>query len=561
MRQKADWRARWARRLMLSAWRPMRWQRLALFAAMSVALASLAMWAAWLKQAQASTPLSPIGRVFDLLYAPFTYLVPQTNFALAHTLTWQEAVARILGPLLPLLGVVWLFWRRMLVGLARLLLAHGARGHAVILGDHGSADRLAIASSNSGEAALLCDPSAIGDEDRLTKLGAAGVVALGAPPADLQHCGAIAVWCNGDAENLSRAIALRGQSRIGARDLLFVQHSPDAHRALLQAPDLALDAQVRLRPVSLVGDALRRAMGRPEILARALARDQPRVTLCLWGDGEGIGWAAELALRQFWSVQLGAPHVLHVAEGRQGYMETDGLSRFARHAPSVFDPQDPPRWQILSRAEAELDRTVTLHLVDAGSDDETVALCFSLAARLRQESSDPAPVQAILRGAGELTCLFRGETLHFLPPILPEERLVIAVLQDRVLDETAAGLHLAYDREFGGGGTSPASGRWQELPETYVAANRAAADHRAVKHWDARTSGLQGAALEEELAKAEHNRWCAERLLNGWLPAGDGGRDNLRRLHPDLKPWAELDETARSKDIALVKTAIETSAR
>lgn len=556
MRQKADWRARWARRLMLSAWRPMRWQRLALFAAVSVALAALAMWAAWLKQEAASVPLSPVGRLFDLLYAPFTYLVPQATFALAHTLAWQEGVARILGPLLPLLGMVWLFRRRMLVGLARLLLAHGAQGHAVILGDRGSADRLAIASSEKGEPVLLCDPSAVGDEDRLAQLGAAGVVVLGAPPADLRHCSSIATWSNGDAENLAGAIALRGQGRIGERDLLFAQHSPDAHRALLQAPDLALDGQVRLRPISLAGDALRRALGQPGNLARALARGQRRVTLCLWGDGDGIAWAAEMALRQFWSVQLGAPHVYCVTEGSASQIETEGLSRFARHAPDVFAPQDLPRWQSLPRAEAERDRAVTLHLVDAGNDDETVAICFSLAGRLRQESSDPPPVKAILRGTGDLACLFRSEALHFLPPILLEERLAIDVLQDRGLDEAAAQLHLAYDREFGGGGTSPASGRWQELPETYVAANRAAADHIKIKAWDAQTSGFADEALVEALARIEHDRWCAERLLNGWIPAHDGQRDNRRRFHPDLRPWSALDEATREKDRAQVRAVI-----
>lgn len=121
--------------------------------------------------------------------------------------------------------------------------------------------------------------------------------------------------------------------------------------------------------------------------------------------------------------------------------------------------------------------------------------------------------------------------------------------------EPVADCPLAYDRQFGDGGTAPASGRWQDLPETYVAANRAAADHLAIKQWDAATSGLEGEALIEALAEAEHNRWCAERLLAGWAPARDGARDNVRWLHPDLRPWAALGEEAREKDRGAVRAA------
>jgi RyR domain len=43
----------------------------------------------------------------------------------------------------------------------------------------------------------------------------------------------------------------------------------------------------------------------------------------------------------------------------------------------------------------------------------------------------------------------------------------------------------------------------------------------------------------------EHRRWSGERLLRGWRP---GARDDDRRLHPDLKPFEELDEDGWEKD-------------
>ena len=47
------------------------------------------------------------------------------------------------------------------------------------------------------------------------------------------------------------------------------------------------------------------------------------------------------------------------------------------------------------------------------------------------------------------------------------------------------------------------------------------------------------------ILKAEHNRWWAERLLADWRP---GKRDNVRRLHPNLVPFEELDDATKDID-------------
>ncbi len=50
----------------------------------------------------------------------------------------------------------------------------------------------------------------------------------------------------------------------------------------------------------------------------------------------------------------------------------------------------------------------------------------------------------------------------------------------------------------------------------------------------------------EELARAEHDRWCSDLRRQGWRwgPA----KDATRRLHPNLVPWSELSEDDRDKD-------------
>ena len=54
------------------------------------------------------------------------------------------------------------------------------------------------------------------------------------------------------------------------------------------------------------------------------------------------------------------------------------------------------------------------------------------------------------------------------------------------------------------------------------------------------------AALVEQLARAEHDRWRRDLEQEGWR-YGDV-KDAERRRHPKLVSWEELDETDRDKD-------------
>ena len=56
-------------------------------------------------------------------------------------------------------------------------------------------------------------------------------------------------------------------------------------------------------------------------------------------------------------------------------------------------------------------------------------------------------------------------------------------------------------------------------------------------------------ALEENvevLAKMEHERWQADRLLSGWR-MGDT-RNNISKVHTDLVPWKKLSKEVKEKD-------------
>lgn len=97
---------------------------------------------------------------------------------------------------------------------------------------------------------------------------------------------------------------------------------------------------------------------------------------------------------------------------------------------------------------------------------------------------------------------------------------------------------------------------WNDLPEILKDANRNQADHIATKcrlvTGQARPetsllSDLLTGENIEVLAKIEHRRWVAEKLINGWRYT-TGEKDVARRLSPSLIGWEELSESEKQKD-------------
>ncbi|OAN49455.1 hypothetical protein A6A04_19425 [Paramagnetospirillum marisnigri] len=143
------------------------------------------------------------------------------------------------------------------------------------------------------------------------------------------------------------------------------------------------------------------------------------------------------------------------------------------------------------------------------------------------------------------------------------------VLQDN-LDRLARTVHEGYVEERLRDGEQLASRptllHWDALTESVRDDNRAATDHHGLKVRElgavlcpsAERFGFPpvpefspSPEALEELAIAEHNRWCANRYLAGWHHAKT--RDDARFLHPDLVEYQALTEAAKNKDREQVK--------
>lgn len=106
--------------------------------------------------------------------------------------------------------------------------------------------------------------------------------------------------------------------------------------------------------------------------------------------------------------------------------------------------------------------------------------------------------------------------------------------------------------------SNPSMVPWHVLPDDLKESNRQQADDIGAKlakigrrivtidDWDIPLSEFSNDEIEM-LAKAEHDRWVAEKTKAGWEYA-EGEQDRQKKTHPDLKPWNELDKLTKDKD-------------
>jgi len=115
---------------------------------------------------------------------------------------------------------------------------------------------------------------------------------------------------------------------------------------------------------------------------------------------------------------------------------------------------------------------------------------------------------------------------------------------------------------------------WDKLKDAQKDSNRLPARHLNIKlrfvhaEFTDRTDGeeLNFDTFDDEtwdrIARMEHNRWMAEKYLNGYVPIGDVADQNLKRLlnltlkcHPDIVPFDELSKEIQSYDMFTFRMA------
>jgi|GEM_PF-3208472 len=152
-----------------------------------------------------------------------------------------------------------------------------------------------------------------------------------------------------------------------------------------------------------------------------------------------------------------------------------------------------------------------------------------------------------------------------------EDSAKLSVLLNAAHEQLAIQFHQQYQLQHCGPSRTGACADWEHLPSTYQQANRSAAVHAVLKLQSLHLAHVPRALLRAEdqsrivhipsrpeldlLAEMEHNRWMADRLLDGWR-WGPVRNDSLKQ-RPQLVPWESLTDEEREKDRTQIRAIFE----
>jgi len=135
-------------------------------------------------------------------------------------------------------------------------------------------------------------------------------------------------------------------------------------------------------------------------------------------------------------------------------------------------------------------------------------------------------------------------------------------------EQLARAFHQDYQDHFQKGQTQGGPS-WEELDEALRNSNRLQAEHVAVKLSTIGCKAVRADAVTKEkrlteipepqlelLAKMEHYRWVAERLMDGWSfgpKRDDPEQDLIHRQRETLCPWEQVPAPEREKDCVHVR--------
>jgi hypothetical protein len=581
--------------------------------------------------------------------------------------------SRWFGVSIPLVGVLFTFWRQVLEGLATLFL-HFAHHHVVVVGPSDAAVTLArsVAADPNRTGVLLHPGLAEAEVRALRARGVAVVDGDGLDERVLLKAGAddasdVVLMSDSDADNLAGVDAARKAAARKRRGRLPTIHlrleTPELlveareFRSLLRAPESGQET----RPFSLEEIVARRFLRTCVLLDDAARLNHERVHVAIVGAGLRAQAVARACLLNLWSIHFSRdPRVSvlcadpdaerarfrhdHPEAVRHGVWQADiDFLRFdwraggasERMAEALASGDQAPVSAFVVCLPDDTDSTacalsmrrgfmsagafgnVRLHvrqgrasaLAAALRGDPRAAATLNVFGALEQSATvgdmvgaeiDRAAVAVhknYLRGENDRAIGAEMARLRMAQPGLRESRARIEatrVVQQRAnrldaLDNLAHGQpRQGEEQEMAElrnlvGGANPGHERapWETLGEPMRRASRAAADHAVVKLWDAgwraAPEGGRGGdpvlpadpAIVDRMARREHDRWMAERLMQGWRPpqrdpvTGEAveGRDNTRRIHPDLQPWEGLRPANHERDAVQVRAAFAEVAR
>jgi hypothetical protein len=522
---------------------------------------TLGLWGWWIRQ-----PPHSLVEWFNTLFRTLQFITLQFPRELEATIPWQLQLARLAVPLVAALATL-----NLLIGSLtrpiRLALLPWEKEHIVICGAERLTEAaLRVMAARDRQVVLLAPYF---ESSRREALEGMGLTCIDADPGltdtysalNLRYASALFLTAADDLANLDRAMLALGA----------LHDRPAALPPLLLG--VQLEDEVLASELSLALDGLSRSSGvqyrrlcpDSEGLGEALREHAPALSKT---DSEqrthvlvvGLAGRWQQVLAQLVMIAQDHPHQVPLFSLVLEDTEAKAFERWRRARPDLPLVAEFAVLPALPETVPEVWIAPQLAVV---MQPDAMAITTALGLRRPGHQLGTENIAVLVRQQREdrLLAPLGGVALagRSLAGLLPFGGVLRPESLERVLDRKGEALAMALHAHYQGlapqlGGGSPASvAAWEALPENLREANRAAAAHAPVLF------AAVGLSLEDQgqttrltevqlnlLAEVEHRRWCAERIMQGWRHAPM--RDDSRRLHPSLCPYAELPPAEQRKD-------------
>lgn len=513
-------------------------------------------------------------------------------------------VVRFAAIATPVVGLLFAFSGQLGSSLARIFNLAAAR-HVVIAGDSPAALSLALDCRRRKDAVILI-ADGLSSETALG-LRRKGVIVLEGDAGQVEtlrtarahHAAHVVAFEPDDTANLQIEAAVRrlvGDAKrkppigvhVATRNGMLLRESREMQS--MQARKKRAHAAIDPKPFSLEENAARALIQEESQTLLSLAQQlgQPRVHIVFFGFDRSGAAVAERLLMSLWSAQFEPPRITVLAPQPQA---AEAGFR-ARHREAFAHPQlwtadiafMPFDWDAAAIGADIMDAVEqargkpTAIIVATGADPGNIHLAIALRRACNHGLRWPVPIFMNESSQSEFSLQYaRGDDTAELDAYLQafgahQLNATRARVINGRLDQGAAIAHEHYGKGLGKKDAmsmrelQAAMRDWSDVLETYRAANRAVADSAMVKLWDAGwrparkgekgdTAPTIAPELLEAVARREHDRWNAERLMSGWRPGET--RDNELMIHNKLVAWDALTEDDKNNDVIQVRAGLD----
>jgi len=519
-------------------------------------------------------------------------------------------LVRFAAVLVPVVGLLFAFSGQLGRSLARIFNL-GASHHIVIAGDSPAALSLASDCRRCKDSVILLAQDL--PEETALGLRRKGVTILEGDAthvdtlrtARAHHAAHVVAYEPDDTANLQIEAAVRrlvGNAKrkppigvhVATRSAMLLKEAREMRSTQMRqkkkdAPAHPIDP----KPFSLEEMAARALVQEeaPTLLTLAKQLGQDRVHIVFFGFDQGAEAVAERILMSLWSAHFEPPRLTVLTPDP----DATGAGFRARHREAFAHPHIwaadvaflPFDWdassvgpELLDAVERERGKPTGI-VVSTGADPGNIHLAIALKRACNSGLRWPAPIYMRESSQSEFSQQYaHGDDTAELDAYLQafgahQVNSTRATIIDGSLDRGAAVAHEHYNKGLGSKDAmtmkelQAAMRDWSDVLETYRAANRAVSDAAMVKVWDAGwraatkaekgdTSPSVPAELMERMARREHDRWMAERLMSGWRPTVHGeARNNDLMAHDKIVSWDVLNENDRNNDAVQVRAAMD----